>query len=260
MRISNWSSDVCSSDLLQAAQAGNPVIAIGGTLKTSSKILKLALDHKEVLAFASYAPEGRDAEQLAATVGREQGLRLTADVGRRIAELTGGDRSLMANEIEKLCLYLDASSEQPADVTHDAIDALAAEAAEEDIGALVNAVLGGDTAKLIRELRVLAQLGASEGSVLWALLRRSHLIASIRAEFDRSGNLDAAMTSAGRAVFWKDKGVVQQQVRLWSASSIARVIHRLGQAERLSRSSRNAGAVLVEHELLTIARQAAKGR
>src|SRR3546814_12279634 len=72
-------------------------------------------------------------------------------------------------------------------------------------------------------------------------------------------SLDAAMTSAGRAVFWKDKGVVQPQVPLWSASSIARVIHRLGQAERLSRSSRNAGAVLVEHELLTNARQAAKG-
>src|SRR3546814_17183419 len=97
----------------------------------------------------------------------------------------GGDRSLMANEIEKLCLYLDASSEQPADVTHDAIDALAAEAAEEDIGALVNAVLGGDTAKLIRELRVLAQLGAREGRVLWALLRRSHLIA--RSEEGRGG-------------------------------------------------------------------------
>src|SRR3546814_20909617 len=45
--------------LLQAAPAGHPVIAIGGTLKTSSKILKLALDHKEVLAFASYAPAGR---------------------------------------------------------------------------------------------------------------------------------------------------------------------------------------------------------
>src|SRR3546814_10933227 len=104
----------------------------------------------------------------------------------------------MANEIEKLCLYLDASSEQPADVTHDAIDALAAEAAEEDIGALVNAVLGGDTAKLIRELRVLAQLGASEGSVLWALLRRRHLIASIRAEFDRSGNLRSAERRVGK--------------------------------------------------------------
>src|SRR3546814_18863822 len=112
---------------------------------------------------------------------------------------------------------------------------------------------------LIRELRVLAQLGASEGSVLWALLRRSHLIASIRAEFDRSGNLDAAMTSAGRAVFWKDKGVVQQQVRLWSASSIARVIHRLGQAERLSRSSRNAGAALVAHAWRTDERQVGKG-
>src|SRR3546814_17771146 len=99
---------------------------------------------------------------------------------------------------------LDASSEQPADVTHDAIDALAADAAEEDIGALVNAVLGGDTAKLIRELRVLAQLGASEGRVLWALLRRSHLVASIRAEFERSGNPDASKQAAGRAYFWQD--------------------------------------------------------
>src|SRR3546814_5850647 len=114
-----------------------------------------------------------DAEQLAATVGREQGLRLTAYVARRNAELTGGDWTLMANAIEKLCLYLDASPDQPADVTHEAIEALSAEAAEEDIGALVNAVLGGDTAKLLRELRILAQLGASGASVLWPLLRRS---------------------------------------------------------------------------------------
>src|SRR3546814_8825434 len=106
----------------------NPVIAIGGTLKTSSKILKLALDHKEVLAFVSYAPEARDAEQLAATVGREQGLRLTADVGRRFGELTGGDRCLMADEIEKVCLYVDAYSEQTANITHIAYHDLVADA------------------------------------------------------------------------------------------------------------------------------------
>src|SRR3546814_1909393 len=86
----------------------------------------------------------------------------------------------MANEIEKLCLYLDASPDQPADVTHEAIEALAAEAAEEDIGAIVNAVMGGHKAKLIRELRILAQLGASEGSVLWALLRRMNVRAHVQ--------------------------------------------------------------------------------
>jgi DNA polymerase-3 subunit delta len=96
--------------------------------------------------------------------------------------------------------------------------------------------------------------------MLWALLRRAHLLAAIRAEVEKGSSPDAAMASAGRAVFWKDKSAVQRQVRLWSSDGIARVIHRLGQAERLSRSSRNAGPVLIEHELLIIARQAARGQ
>ncbi|MBK5263717.1 MAG: DNA polymerase III subunit delta [Alphaproteobacteria bacterium] len=246
--------------LLNAAQAGNPVVALAGELRNTSKILKLALDHKAVMACASYVPEGRDAEQLAAAIARELGLRLPSDLARRIAELTGGDRTLMSGEIEKLALYLDAAPERPTDATHDAIDALAVEAAEQDIGTLVNATLGGDPVKLIHELQILAQLGASEGSMLWALLRRAHLLAALRAEMVKGIGLDAAMASAGRAVFWKDKGAVQRQVRLWSADGIARVIHRLGQAERLSRSSRNAGPILIEHELLIIARQAARGQ
>ena len=72
--------------------------------------------------------------------------------------------------------------------------------------------MGGDPPRLIRELQLLAQLGASEGSMLWALLRRAHLLAAIRAEFDRAGNLDAAMTAVGKAVFWKDKPALQDWI------------------------------------------------
>jgi len=86
------------------------------------------------------------------------------------------------------------------------------------------------------------------------------LIANIRMSFDESGRLEAAVESAGKQVFWKDKGVVTRQVRLWDASGIARVIQRLAQAERASRSGRGTGDLLVRHELLAIARQAARER
>jgi DNA polymerase-3 subunit delta len=86
------------------------------------------------------------------------------------------------------------------------------------------------------------------------------LIANIRAEFDASGRLDGAVEAAGKAVFWKDKGVVTRQVRLWDAPGVARVIQRLSQAERATRSGRGTGELLVRHELLTIARQAARER
>src|SRR3546814_7881628 len=61
-------------------------------------------------------------------------------------------------------------------------------------------------------------------------------------------------------LFRSEKGVVTRQVRIWDASGIARVIQRLAQAERASRSGRGLGDLMVRHELLAIARQAARER
>ena len=246
--------------LLQAEHAGNPVVAIAGALKGSSKLVKLALDHKAVMACASYVPEGRDADQLAIGIARDLGLRLPQELARRIGDLTGGDRSLMAGEIEKLALFLDAAPEHPVEATAEALNALSAESLEEDIGPLVNAVLGGDLKTMHSELAGLRVIGTNMGSILRPLQNRAMLLANIRAEFDASGRLDAAIETAGKAIFWKDKATVTRQVKLWDATGIARVIQRLGTAERASRSSRNAGDIMVTHELLTIARQAARER
>lgn len=246
--------------LLEAEQAGNPVVMLAGPLKATSKLVKLCLDHKSVMACISYVPDGREADQIAMQIAREQGLRLPPELARRITELSGGDRSLMAGEIEKLCLYLDAAPDRPAEATAEALNALSAESIEDDVGPLVNAVMGGDLKAMNHALAMLGVLGTNMGAILRPMQNRAMMIATIRAEFDRSGSLDGAMEKQGKAVFWKDKGLVQRQVKLWDAAGIARVVHRLGAAERMSRSSRNAGDVLVKHELLAIARQAARER
>jgi hypothetical protein len=88
--------------LLTAEAAGNPVIATAGALKGTSKLLKLVLDSPLAMAFASYQPDAREAEQIAVAIAREGGLRLGSDLARRIVDLANGDRALMAGEIEKL--------------------------------------------------------------------------------------------------------------------------------------------------------------
>lgn len=246
--------------LLEAEAAGNPVIAIAGALKATSKLLKLALDHKQTMAFVSYQPDAREAEQIAIAIAREGGLRLSSELGRRIADLTNGDRTLMAGEVEKLILYLDAAPDRPREATEEALDALSADNPDSDAAPLVNAVLGGDLRGMHRELGRLAEAGTAMAAVLRPLLSRAMLLANIRADFDDSGRLEGAVEAAGKAVFWKEKGVVTRQVRIWDASGIARVIQRLAQAERASRSGRGLGDLMVRHELLAIARQAARER
>lgn len=246
--------------LLEAEAAGNPVIAMAGALKGTSKLLKLALDHKQTMAFASYQPDAREAEQIAVAIAREGGLRLSSDLGRRIADLGNGDRALMAGEVEKLILYLDAAPDRPREATEEALDALSADNPDSDAAPLVNAVLGGDLRAMHRELGRLAEAGTAMAAVLRPLLTRAMLLANIRADFDESGRLEGAVEAAGKAVFWKEKGIVTRQVRIWDAAGIARVIQRLAQAERASRSGRGLGDLLVRHELLAIARQAARER
>jgi len=246
--------------LLEAEAAGNPVIAVTGPLKPTSKLLKLALDHKGAMACISYQPDAREAEQIAIGIAREGGLRLSTELARRIVELANGDRALMAGEVEKLILYLDAAPDRPREATAEALDALSADNPDTEIGPLVNAVLGGDMKAMHKEMLRLAETGAAMASVIRPLLTRAMLIANIRADFDEGGRLDAAVESAGKAVFWKEKGTVSRQVRLWDAPGAARVIQRLLEAERASRGGRGAGDLMVRHELLAIARQAARER
>lgn len=246
--------------LLEAEAVGNPVIAVAGALKATSKLVKLALEHKGVMACISYQPDARESEQIAIGIARDGGLRLSTELARRIVALANADRALMTGEIEKLILYLDAAPERPCEATAQALDALSADNPDTEVAPLVNAVLGGDLKSMHRELTSLAETGTAMASVIRPLLSRAMLIANIRTDFDASGRLEGAVEAAGKAVFWKEKGLVSRQVRTWDAPGIARVIQRLLEAERATRSGRGTGDLMVRHELLTIARQAARER
>jgi DNA polymerase-3 subunit delta len=244
--------------LLEATAAGNPVIAVAGALKPSSKLLKLALDDKRAMAFISYAPDAREAEQIVVNLAREGGLRMSTELARRIADATNGDRALMAGEVEKLVLYLDSALDRPREATVEALDALSAENPESEAAPLVNAVLGGDLKGLTRAITRMGAGGLTPA--LRPLLTRAMLIAQLRYEVDRGGRPDAVVDAAGKLVFWKDKGQVTRQLRAWDSPGVARAIERLLKAERASRSDRATGDLMVRHELLTIARQAARER
>lgn len=260
IRISQAGDEIAPAveALLEAPQAGNPVVLIAGNLKATGAVLKLCLASPAAMAFASYAPEGRDADQVAVAMARELGLRLAPDAARQLSDVTGGDRGQMGGELEKIALYLDAAPDRPADAGLEELDALLAGPVEDNLGALVNAVLSGDLPRMTSELQRARSLGASLMGMTRLLSARAVLLAGIRAHVERGGSVDAAVESAGKAVFWKDKGAVTRQTRIWTSEHIARLLHRLNEAERASRSP--LGELQIEHEMLNIARQAARAR
>ncbi|UZK65219.1 DNA polymerase III subunit delta [Sphingomonas sp. M1-B02] len=244
--------------LLAAERAGNPVVAIGPGLKASGKLVKLAIAAPKALSHACYVPEGIDAARIATTVAREHGLRLTGDVPQRLAAATGGDRAILAREVEKLALFLDAALDRPRDADGAALDAIGADLGEPELFHAIDAVLDGRVAEIGGELARLSEAGGSAIPLLRQLTRRLMTLSELRADLDKGAGVDEVLEK--HRIFFREKAATGRALRRWNASQIARAIDRVRQAERAMMHSGSAGEVLAEAECAAIARAAARAR
>jgi DNA polymerase-3 subunit delta len=242
--------------LLDGPPPENVVVAIAGTLTKTSPLLKLAEASPLAAAYASYAPEGQDAERMVADLGRRVGLKVGGPVAARLADACGNDQAIVLRELEKLALYVDASPHAPKELEHDALDAIGAESAEGDFLRLADLALGGDIAELTEELSRLPAGGSEAVPVVRSLQRRLLMLAPARARIERGERVDAVMTSMGRAVFFKEKARIHRMLSKWRAADLAVVTERAGKLERSLMFTDAPAREALGEELLAIARKA----
>jgi DNA polymerase III subunit delta len=238
--------------LMDSAGAANPVVLIAGTLKPSAALLKRLLPDPDILCLANYVPDESSLAQIASGLAREQGMRIDNDTARRLVALSGSDRAVMAREIEKLALYLDSSPATPREATLADLSDIGAALGEPDLSGLTDAVFGGKPDETARHLASLAAEGVDGIGVLRALNKRIHLLLKLRGEMERGKSLETLV----KPLFWKEQGPVSSQVRRWSPVRLATAAQRLLEAERMIKSSKSAGPILADAELITIARAA----
>jgi DNA polymerase-3 subunit delta len=242
--------------LLDAPATESPVAAIAGALRKTSALLKLAESTPHALAFASYVPEGQDAERMVMDLGRRFGLKINPAVAARLAETCGNDQAIVSQELEKLALYVDASPHAPKELDHGAIDAIGAGTGEGDFLRLADLAMASDIRELANELARLPAGGSEAIPVIRSLQRRLLMLAPIRARIERGERPDAVMTSVSKSLFWKDKAKIQAMLSKWSAADLATAAGRVGKLERSLMFTAAPEREALGEELLAIARRA----
>jgi DNA polymerase-3 subunit delta len=242
--------------LLAAPAPESPVIGIAGALPKTSALLKIAESSPAALAYVSYMPEGQDAVRMVIEAGRRVGLKVSPPVAMRVADACGNDQAVVARELEKLALYLDASPQSPRELDHQAIDAVGAESAEGDFLRLADLALSGNLAHLAGELAALSPTGSEAIPVIRSLQRRLLMLAPMRGRVERGESPDAVMTSMGKALFWKDKAMVGKLLSLWPAARLGTVAERAAGLERELMFGHASAREALGEELLAIARAA----
>jgi DNA polymerase-3 subunit delta len=242
--------------LLDAGASESPVVAIAGKLGKTSGLLKLAEAHRLALSHVSYELDVRDAERLVSDLARTEGLRAQPGIAARIAVACSNDRRMIAQELAKLALYLDATPHTPKDLGSDALDAVGADMGG-DFSGVGDLALTGDVRGLSETLSRMDAGGKDAISIIRSMQRRLQMLAPIRARVDSGEHAETVMTSMGKALFWKDKPVVERMLGLWDSAGLARVAERTGALERqLMRADAPPGAEALGEELVAIARQA----
>ncbi len=245
--------------LLEANAAESPVVAIAGALRRSSNLLKLAESSPLAMAFAAYAPEGAEAERMVADAGRRAGLKISPSVAARIADSCGNDQGIVAQELQKLALFVDASPQAPKELDHDAIDAVGADLPEGELLHLADLALSGRVADLANELGNLPP-GAESVPVVRALQRRLLQLAPARARIELGESSDGVMASLGKSLFWKDKPMVAKMLSMWDSRRLATVADRVAKLESALMFSPASDQDALGEELIAIARAAASRR
>lgn len=244
--------------LLGAERTAHPVVAIAPAVRSTAKIVKLANESPKALASGFYEPSAAEAERLATALARDQGLMPDAGTARRIADAAAGDRLVMAQEIAKLALFLDADADRPKPLDHPSIDLLGADLDDAALDHLVAAIVDGDTAALGQALDHAAT--ANTSAVLWlrATTRRLIALAAMRADID-AGETPGAVMKRHR-VFFREEAATLAALRRWPPRLLARAIDRVRAAERAMIASANAGPVLADAAALAITREIAARR
>lgn len=247
--------------LLDGPAPESPVVAIAGALRNSG-LVKLAEGSPAALAFASYVPEGADAQRMVIDLGRRVGLKIDNSLAARLADSCANDEAIVAQELAKLALYLDASPNSPRELDEEALDAVGMVSGEGNASRLGDLALGGRLTELADELAQLPAGGSDAVPVIRSLQRRLSMLASARARVERGESPDGVMTALGRSLFWKEKAAFEKMLKRWSSAELARIAERAGALERdLMRPRARPDSSLPEQaalgeELLAIAQRA----
>lgn len=248
--------EICEgvAGLLSAPGVESIAIAIAGALRKNSSLLKIAEAQRGALAHCSYLPEGRDADQMVLEMARAEGLRATNEIAARVAAAAGYDRAIIASELAKFALYIGATPETPRELDPETLDRLGADSGEGDMMRIGDLALDGRLGELTDALQRLPANGSDAITVLRSLQRRLLMLAPMRARIEGGERIDGVLASSGKALFWKDKPLIQRLLSQWSAARLAQAAERVSGLERRLMLSPVPSEAALSEELIAIAR------
>ena len=205
------------------------------TLEKKSKLRNFFEKNSKVICVPFYEDNDQTLSSIVNLFFREKKISISQQLVNLITTRARGDRQNLKNELQKIEAFIKNKTK----IDLQDILKLTNLAENYNVSELIDSCLSKNKKKTAR---ILSENNYSVDDCI--LIIRSFLIKSKRLirickKIKEKKNIDNAVASFKPPIFWKDKEIVKQQVRLWSYEDAEKLIYKINEIELLIKKHSN---------------------
>ena len=206
-------------------------------LEKKSKLRNFFEKSKTQLVSIAFYPDNFDTLfKIAQKTFKERNISLSNECIGVLINKCANDRKNLLNEIEKIELY----SKDKKKISNEEIFSLINLSENHSINELINSCLVKNQKKLFNILN--SNIFSNEDCIviIRTLLKKTKNLLNLVIQFHINKDINATIDNAKPPIFWKEKSVIKDQIKLWSVETLKALIVEINDVEyNIKRNSFN---------------------
>ena len=211
------------------------IILNANMLEKKSKIRSLFEKGKETACVAFYEDNSQTLSGITNNFFRTNKIPVSQEVINLIVQRARGDRLNLNNELEKIKHYISSKKK----IGLKDILKLTNLAENYNVSELIDSCLSKNKKKTINILNENSYTLEDCILIIRVFLMKSKRLIKLSKEFEKTKNIDATISSSKPPIFWKEKEIVKQQLKVWSHNEVKKLTYKINEIELLIKKHNN---------------------
>jgi DNA polymerase III subunit delta len=205
------------------------IIIKSGVLEKKSKLRRFFEANKSVIIIPFYEDNSQSLVSIAQKFFKENKIGISSQNINYIAERAKGNRINLKNELEKIQNYSLGKNS----IEFNEITKLTNLSENYDVTELVNQCIAKNKKKTLHILNENNSVLEDSIIILKTFLYKLKRLKKLKDELQIQDNIDNAVSSFKPPIFWKEKDLVKQQLKVWTLTQIKSLIIQVSDLELL---------------------------
>ena len=219
-----------------------------GLLEKKSKLRKNIEDSKKAVIIPTYKDNSQSLINIANTFFKEKKINISHETLNLLVSRCNGDRGFLKLELEKISNYLSDKRI----ITLKEISTLTNLSENYSASELVDASLSKNVKKTCQMLVENNYSNEDTFLILRVFLQKTKKILSLLENLNTEKSIERVISKYKPAIFWKDKPIIEKQLKIWSLEAVKNLIYKINDIETKIKKDNSLGLILMKNFIYEI--------